>query len=224
VHWTAATGQKRTIVQKPLSDRFVILRQGPGAAETKQLHYGIHFGKRFKENQRDSMSIIESHLLSATGSFGFTSAYAMLQKASREYSRCRDAQSNDDRCDAAINAAITLWHMNDWVWNGITVAGRDKLELKRLLNVPNRSVKKDDFVSWAVSQCPELEICQSICNGSKHVVCRGITEARMTSANGQALGRLEIVDDAQAVHDAMDVLLKALTFWHYHATTEALLR
>lgn len=170
------------------------------------------------------MSIIESHLLTATGSFGFTSAYAMLKKASREFLRCQNAQSNEDRCDAAINCAITLWHMNDWVWNGITVAGRNKLELKKLLNVPNPSAKMGDLVAWAVSQCPELEICQSICNGSKHVVCKGITEARMTSASGQALGRLEIVDDAKTVHDAMDVLEKALTFWHYHATTEALLR
>jgi hypothetical protein len=155
------------------------------------------------------MSIIEKHLLGAAASFGLKSAHDMLKKAYREHTRCANAQSDDDRRDAAINGAITLWHMNDWVWNGITESGRNRPELKTLL---------------AVRECPELEICQSICNGSKHGVCRGIAEARVTTAAGQHRGILEIVDHANTVHDAMDVLMKGLMFWHHHAITENLLR
>jgi hypothetical protein len=176
------------------------------------------------------MSIMSNHLLSATGSFGLESAYSMVAKASREYQRCTKAQSNDDRRDAAINCAITLWHMNDWVWNGISATARDKPELKKLLGVTGRRLKQDDLVKWAVSACPELNVCQSICNGSKHVVCVGITEARMTSDKDQktsegeqALGRLQIVDDG-GVRDGIEVLYKAFLFWHHHASNDNVLR
>ena len=54
------------------------------------------------------MSIIYNHLLSALGSFGLGTAYSMVMKASREYQRCTNAGSDDDRRDSAINCAITL--------------------------------------------------------------------------------------------------------------------
>lgn len=57
--------------------------------------------------------------------------------------------------------------------------------MKQLLGVTGRRLEKDDLVKWAVTSCPELKVCQSICNGSKHVVCLGITEARMTPADVQ---------------------------------------
>lgn len=170
------------------------------------------------------MSVMNSHLLSATGSFGLESAHSMILKARREYQRCKNARSTDDRRDAAINCAITLWHMNDWVWNGIAASARDNLALKSLLGVTGRRLERDDLVRWAVSACPELNVCQSICNGSKHVVCVGITEARMTpdddpktSEEEKAIGRLEIVDDG-GVRDGIKVLYRAIEFWHYHAT------
>lgn len=176
------------------------------------------------------MSVMNDHLLSATGSFGLESAHSMVLKAWREYQRCTNAGSNDDRRDAAINCAITLWHMNDWVWNGIAASARDKLELKALLGATGRRLEKDDLVKWAVSACPELNVCQSICNGSKHVVCLGITEARMTpdddqktSGGEKAVGRLEIVD-AGGVRDGIEVLYKAFEFWHHHATNDNVLR
>ncbi|MFM0072603.1 hypothetical protein PQQ86_15715 [Paraburkholderia sediminicola] len=175
------------------------------------------------------MSVMSNHLLSATGSFGLNTAHSMVKKAWREYQRCTNAASNDDRRDAAINCAITLWHMNDWVWNGIAAAARDKPELKDLLGVTGRRLTKDDLVKWAVSACPELNVCQSICNGSKHVVCAGITAARMTpddvdktSEVENAVGRLEIIDD-EGVRDGIEVLYKAFEFWYHHATNDNVL-
>ena len=175
------------------------------------------------------MAVMNNHLLSATGSFGLVSAQSMVSKAWREYQRCTRAGSDDDRRDAAINCAITLWHLNDWVWSGISASGREKPELRSLLGVTDRRLKQDDLVKWAVGACPELSICQSICNGSKHVVCEGIT-ARMAPANSaqasqdqHAVARLEIVD-AAGVRDGIEVLCKAFEFWHHHATNENVLR
>ncbi|MBJ6749556.1 hypothetical protein [Geomonas anaerohicana] len=175
------------------------------------------------------MSIMNNHLLSAVGSFGLGTAHSMVMKAWREYQRCVNAGSDDDHRDAAINCAITLWHLNDWVWNGIAVSARDKLEVKQLLGVTGRRLEKDDLVKWAVTSCPELKVCQSICNGTKHVVCLGITEARLTPADvqkpaeeGKVLGRLEIVD-AGGVRDGIQVLYKGFEFWHHHATNDNVL-
>lgn len=169
------------------------------------------------------MGIMKNHLQSATGSFGLESAYSMVMKASREYQRCTGAGSNDDRRDAAINCAITLWHLNDWVWNGISKSSRGKPELTELLGVTGRRAEKDDLVKWATSSCPELNLCQSICNGSKHVVCVGIKGARMAPGGDGVLNVLEIVDDS-GVRDGIQVLQTALEFWHHHATNDNVLR
>ncbi|HEL4296291.1 TPA: hypothetical protein UM674_000213 [Stenotrophomonas maltophilia] len=176
------------------------------------------------------MSAMNDHLLSATGSFGLETACSMLKKASREYRRCTTSETEDDMRDAAINCAITLWHMNDWAWNGIANSSKDKPEIKSLLGVTGRRIAKDDLVKWAVASCPELNVCQSICNGSKHVVCTGITEARMiadesceSDDDAKVLSRLEIVD-TEGVRDAKKVLFTALCFWNHHATNEGVLR
>ena len=176
------------------------------------------------------MAIMENHLWSAMGSFGLNSSYDMIKKAWREYERCTKSENDDDRRDAAINCAITLWHMNDWVWNGIAKYGRTKDEIRTLLGVTRPRAEIDDLVKWAVGGCPELAICQSICNGSKHVVCLGIKEARLTSSNpnppdGKTTpGRLEIVDGAGNTLDATDVLRKAFDFWYHHATNAHVLK
>ncbi|MYM30333.1 hypothetical protein GTP58_18535 [Duganella sp. CY15W] len=176
------------------------------------------------------MAIMENHLSSALGSFGLHSPYDMLKKAWREYERCTKSDNDDDRRDAAINGAITLWHMNDWVWNGITDYGRKKDEVRALLGVTGPRAEKDDLVKWAVGRCPELAICQSICNGSKHVVCIGIKEANLVSSNPNSPnvkttpGRLEIVDGSGNTLDAPDVLRKAFDFWYHHATNANVLK
>src|SRR4051794_1733090 len=115
------------------------------------------------------MTVMIRTLWEATGSFGLQSADAMAHKAYREYVRARDTMDDDTRRDAVLNCAMSVWHVSDWAWSGMADLGRDRPEFAQFLGVSGRRPAKDDLVTWALRTCPELEICQSICNGSKHV-------------------------------------------------------
>lgn len=176
------------------------------------------------------MATMYNHLWTATGSFGLHSAYDMVRKAWREHQRCVNATSSDDRRDAAINCAITAWHLTDWIWAGISSTTASRPEVAELLGVRGRRPEKDDFVKWAIRNCPALEICQSICNGSKHVSCRDLEATRMTAPGPkergpgrQLVARIEIVDGSDT-KDAIEVLGRVVEFWIHQATNECVLR
>lgn len=175
------------------------------------------------------MSVMQTTLLSATGSFGLASAEAMLRKVQREYARCETGDTLEDRRDAAINGAITLWHISDWVWAGIARTGRDQQGLRALLGVSDHP-SKGDLVKWAVRQCPELDECQAICNGSKHVVgvgiqtqLLGVADAEAGRSAGVQTSGLVIVDGDGGQRDVLMVLLAGLSFWANQATSQGLL-
>jgi len=175
------------------------------------------------------MVAMQNHLWSATNSFGLNTAYSMVRKAWREYERCSKATNSDDRRDAAINCAITLWHMTDWVWAGIAPMAATSREVAKLLEVSGRRPEKSDLVKWALKYCPELEICQSICNGSKHVTCEAPVETKMTAPdqNERGPGRqlvagIEIVDKDGTTH-GMNVLYRAFEFWYHQASSHNVL-
>jgi hypothetical protein len=58
----------------------------------------------------------------------------------------------------AIVAAITCWHLHDWVW------AEHKTRLRATLGFHS----KEDFVGYLVANCPAFEAIQGIANGSKH--------------------------------------------------------
>jgi hypothetical protein len=153
----------------------------------------------------------------------------MAKKAWRELRRCIDANSSDDRRDAAINCAITAWHMTDWAWVAIAANDRHNLEVAALLGVQGHQLTRDDLVKWAISECPELVICQAICNGSKHVVCNDLS-AELTAPDRDERGpgrslvaRAEILHDGSRL-DAIGVLEKAVYFWARQATNDSAMR
>jgi hypothetical protein len=69
-----------------------------------------------------------------------------------------DQQGMSDKVDAAINFAITAWHMTDWVW----VQREDKL--RRHFDVDC----KREFQNEMRRQCPDLAVCDVIANAAKH--------------------------------------------------------
>lgn len=165
------------------------------------------------------MSVMNFTLWSATGSFGLVDAHAMTKKAWREYQRCWNADEDDSRRDAVLNCAMTVWHVTDWAWAGLAAQGRWKPEFLELLGVVSRNVKKEDFVGWVVRECPELEICQSICNGTKHVHAdRAIRTKVEPNANSMGLARM-LLDDGTD-RDILPILERAVYFWIRHATNE----
>lgn len=175
------------------------------------------------------MATIYNSLWTATGSFGLQSGYDMVRKAWREHQRCLKAVSSDDRRDAAINCAITAWHLTDWIWAGMASGSALRPEVADLLGVRGRRPTKDDFVKWAIQSCPELAVCQSICNGSKHVAYSNLEETRMAAPDPherapgcQLVARIEIVDGAE-VTDAIEVLAHVVDFWVRQATNECVL-
>ncbi|RYH58033.1 MAG: hypothetical protein EON54_11650 [Alcaligenaceae bacterium] len=165
--------------------------------------------------------MIANTLLSAAGSFGLESGAAMIAKGWREYHRCDRATNDEDRRDAGINCAITIWHVNDWIWAAIAKFGRRDAELAEYLGVYGEKISKDDLVSWAVKTCPELEICQAICDGSKHVGLRGLRSTEMIASDDRAdreVQNLVVIEENGNERPALSVYRAALDFWTNEAT------
>ncbi len=87
--------------------------------------------------------------------FGLAGARQMLSKLEWEV---RGFGRNDiDRAFWAFNAAVTAWHLAEWVWPELPAATRARW-------------KNDEgaFYRWCRQECRELELCGLITNGSKH--------------------------------------------------------
>ncbi len=168
------------------------------------------------------MESIQLTLYRATSSFGLGSAQGMVEKAWREYSRATQATTVHDYRDALINGFITAWHLIDWVWMGISQTDRHDPSLNQLFGVSGRRPIKEDFISWVIRECPDMEICQSICNGTKHVTSdrRTNTELRTTKKPGsQKLHQFEAYIEVEGVdRAAIDVLWNVADFWFNQAT------
>ena len=170
------------------------------------------------------MAIMYTTLWGASGSFGLQDASAMARKAFRELQRAKNAVETNDRVDAAINCAITAWHMTEWCWNGIAATNRNNQEVARYIGAVT-PLKLSDLVAWAIRECPELELCQSICNGSKHVKSQRPvqTKARHAGDDQNSVATLTITD-GPVERDAIEVLQAAVWFWGCQATGDSEMR
>lgn len=94
--------------------------------------------------------------------FRLWSVQGIFGKLHREKQRYENARSDNEgrqnQIDAAINFAITAWHMTDWIWL------RQKDALGRCLGV---SCPRE-FQNKMRQQCPELAVCDVIANAAKH--------------------------------------------------------
>jgi hypothetical protein len=94
--------------------------------------------------------------------FRIRSAHDVFAKVYREKRRFEKAGSDNegrkDQVDAAVNFAITAWHMTDWVWQ------RQQHELCEHFGV--RCLR--EFQDEMRRRCPDLAVCDVIANAAKH--------------------------------------------------------
>jgi hypothetical protein len=81
------------------------------------------------------------------------SAAALYRKLERTFHR-RSAYG-EHQVDWVFDVAVTAWHLVDWVARERNAGGKTKLQ-------PTQAQIK--------SQCPELAVCEQVCNGVKHLV------------------------------------------------------
>ena len=96
------------------------------------------------------MTVMHTTLWAAASSFGMMQASAMAHKAWRELRRAQEAKSGQERVDAAINCAITAWHMIDWAWNGVVTVGRRDPDIARVLGATRLPLEKADLISLSL--------------------------------------------------------------------------
>ena len=94
--------------------------------------------------------------------FRMRSVHDIFRKLGREKQRFKKAGSDNegrqDQVDAAVNFAITAWHMTDWVW------GRHEHKLREYFDVSN----KREFQDEMRRRCFGLAVCDVIANAAKH--------------------------------------------------------
>jgi hypothetical protein len=89
------------------------------------------------------------------------SARDLLEKAKRDLGRFRASHEADDgeQVDHAINCAITLWHIHDWLW-------REYESRWKAQGVEHKGMLQD----WLHEKDGRgrLMLCERLANGSKH--------------------------------------------------------
>lgn len=109
--------------------------------------------------------------------FGISKSRDMLAKFKRELNRTANSSFlREDLLDHANNCAFTAWHLTDWVWR--EGFARDKEKWMKLVSPygdfhPQKK-RKQVFHEIMVRKCPELALCQDICNGLKHTTAEPI--------------------------------------------------
>ncbi len=105
----------------------------------------------------------------------------------------------------AFNCAVTAWHVTDWLWQDIPSELRNKRQWK--------DCKK--FQDYVRKDCPELNLCHQIANGSKHCLVErnpdSAISAVISDGKGYDYGNPVIVE-GEAHHMADKVFYDAL-FW-----------
>jgi hypothetical protein len=92
--------------------------------------------------------------------FALENCRNLLDKLEREIDRIKSAASDDfdTHNDSAFNAAVTAWHLCDWVFADMTPDQRDRLSIQKI----------EDMREYARTQCRALHLCRQVATGSKH--------------------------------------------------------
>jgi hypothetical protein len=109
-------------------------------------------------------------LLSRHQTFALESCRDLLEKLHRELDRYREVTGRDeedatalldlvDRLkDSAFNAAVTAWHLGDWVFNDMTPEQREAFGF----------TKVRDLQDYVRGKCRALHLCRYAATASKH--------------------------------------------------------
>jgi hypothetical protein len=140
----------------------------------------------------------------------------MLRKLEWEIDQLGDAQYDVDRLKfGCFNAAVTAWHMAEWVLADTTATQRNVLRIKKNLGA---------LQDKARSECRELYLCYYLANASKHRkvtfhidrrVNAGVEAGMPTPVYGaDVIPTWEaFVDDGDKKRPAIEVFAFALNYW-----------
>jgi len=93
--------------------------------------------------------------------FGMATVRDWLDKAQRERDRYLAATGRADKTDSALNLAITLSHVEDWVYR-LHVEGN-------ILDWPELQTS-GKWDAWVRQNCPAMLLLADLCNAAKHRV------------------------------------------------------
>ena len=114
--------------------------------------------------------------LRATQTFDLQTSSDMLHKLEREKDRLLSATKRTDVADHAFNAAVTAWQLVDWVardiWIERNTPRSEDTSADKTVDLPIEGATVDELVAslrdYVKNQCPDLAICQTFANASKH--------------------------------------------------------
>src|SRR6516225_8366777 len=89
----------------------------------------------------------------------------MLEKLRREIDRLAGSIIRQEIVDHGLNAAMTAWHLTDWVWREIQGSTR-RPALTARAGTPIRELKQ--FQELVKRNCAELAHCEGIAISTKH--------------------------------------------------------
>ena len=93
----------------------------------------------------------------------------MLEKLRREIDRLAGSIIRQEIVDHGLNAAMTAWHLTDWVWREIQASTR-RPTLTARAGAPIRELKQ--FQELVKRNCAELAYCEGIAISTKHFASR----------------------------------------------------
>ena len=111
----------------------------------------------------------------------------MLEKLRREIDRLAGSIIRQDIVDNGLNAAMTAWHLTDWVWKEIQGSTR-RPTLTARAGTPIRELKQ--FQELVKRNCAELAYCEGIAISTKH-----FTFLKLPVFSTKVTGRFKINPD-----------------------------
>ena len=143
----------------------------------------------------------------AQKSFELRDTRDMLEKLEWELDKLFCRQRYDIKaCQYhAFNCAVTAWHVTDWLWQDLTRALKAELQVKEC----------KEFQRYVRENCPALNLCHQIANGSKHCLLEHNPDSTISTAISDGVGYEygnPVIVEGNLHHQADKVFYDAL-FW-----------
>jgi hypothetical protein len=168
-----------------------------------------------------------------------TKLYIEIQDLSNSLSVWTKSESFPRPIFIAWNAAVTAWHITDWLWAS-KLAAREKISKQFAFTYNEGSISGREkgltaFQLAVREACRELHICREICNASKHMRLKSNdpdvrVEIEWQEAK-EAVGHVKVGDlvmdlfayDKNNRTDAQLVFIEAAGYWETLLKDEGLI-
>ena len=137
--------------------------------------------------------------------FDLQTSRDMLVKLAWQVDRLIEAKTRE--VYIAINAALTAWHLHDWVWVAIERSADLRLHFGKEAGISPQKLRKAEFAEWLVKTNPDLAICQVMATSAKHVGFQGGDFTTVASVKSAFASRIDDVPDFDSL-----ISVDALTY------------